>query len=131
MSIFLLKFKVIKMKNFKVTRIFADEKGESHFEEIKIKLQDKGQIGFLSELEEAVGIIFRKVQPEYDFDFHKAPHRQYIILQDGSIEIETSLGEKRIFEQGDVLLVEDTFGKGHRTKNLQKALRSSIFVILE
>ncbi|CAN1573261.1 hypothetical protein MCETHM1_03428 [Flavobacteriaceae bacterium] len=119
------------MKYFKVTRIYADEKGESHFEEIKIKLKDKGDIGFLSELEETVGIVFRKVSPEYDYDFHKAPNRQYIILQDGTIEIETSLGEKRIFEQGDILLVEDTTGKGHKTRNLKKALRSSIFVILE
>ena len=119
------------MENFKVTRIFADEKGESHFEDIKIKLQDKGDIGFLSELQEAIGIVFRKVKPDYDFDFHKAPNRQYIILQDGVIEIETSLGEKRIFKQGDILLVEDTTGKGHRTRNTEKATRSSIFVILK
>jgi hypothetical protein len=119
------------MKYIKVTRIYADEKGESHFEEIKIKLKNKGDIGFLSESEDTVGIVFRKVSPEYDYDFHKAPNRQYIILQDGTIEIETSLGEKRVFEQGDILLVEDTFGKGHKTRNLKKEVRSSIFVILK
>lgn len=119
------------MENFRVTRIIADENGESHFKDIEIKLEDKGDIGFLSELQEATGIVFRKVKPDYDFDFHKAPNRQYIILQDGIIQIETSLGEKRTFKQGDILLVEDTTGKGHRTKNIEKATRSSIFVLLK
>lgn len=117
--------------HYKVTRIFADEKGESHFEDIKIDLQDKGEIGFLSDMQETEGIVFRKVKADYDFDFHTAPNRQYIILQDGEIEIETSLGAIRKFQQGDLLLVEDTFGKGHKTRNIKKAIRSSIFVILK
>ncbi|HLP64687.1 hypothetical protein [Flavobacterium sp.] len=99
--------------------------------DVQVNLQDKGEIGYLSDLQEAVGIVFRKVKPDYDYDFHTAPNRQYIILQDGSIEIETSLGLKRTFESGDILLVEDTTGKGHRTRNLKKAIRSSIFVLLK
>jgi len=50
---------------------------------------------------------------------------------DGAIEIETSLGDKRIFNSGQVLLVEDTTGKGHRTKNINDAVRSSIFITLD
>ena len=118
------------MEYYAVTRIFSDDAGESHFEDIKIPLKESGEIGFLSEIQEVSGIIFRKVKPNYDFDFHQAPARQYIILQDGTIEIETSLGEKRTFEAGNVLLMEDTFGKGHRTRNLKEAVRSSIFVTL-
>jgi hypothetical protein len=51
-------------------------------------------------------------------------------LLDGEIEIETSLGDKRIFKTGEVLLVEDTTGKGHKTKNLQPVKRKSIFILL-
>ncbi|PZX93299.1 hypothetical protein DOS84_10545 [Flavobacterium aquariorum] len=119
------------MEYYTITRIFSDDVGESHFEDIKIPLKESSEIGFLSETQPVSGIIFRKVKPNYDFDFHQAPTRQYIILQDGEIEIETSLGEKRTFEPGNVLLVEDTFGKGHRTRNLKKAVRSSIFVTLK
>ena len=120
------------MKNYyNITIIYADEKGDSHFEDIQIDLKDKGDIGFLSDLQETTGIVFRKVKADYDFDFHKAPNRQYIILQDGKIEIQTSLGATRTFEQGDILLVEDTFGIGHKTRNIKKAIRSSIFVILK
>jgi quercetin dioxygenase-like cupin family protein len=115
---------------FTVTRIFSDAFGESMFEDITIPLNDGGEIGFLSEAQKAGTVVFRKVAEQYDYDFHTAPARQYIILLDGVIEIENSLGEKRIFRQGDVLLVEDTMGKGHRTKNITREIRSSIFITL-
>jgi hypothetical protein len=119
------------MENFAITRVYADDKGESYFEDIFKQLMSAGEIGFLSESEAVESIIFRKVVPNYDYDFHRAPARQYIILLDGEIEIETSLGDKRQFRAGDILLVEDTLGKGHRTRNLLPAIRKSIFVTLQ
>ena len=119
------------MDHYKITRIYSDAQGESHFEDVLIPLQDGGPIGFLSAAQKVGTIVFRKVIAPYDYDFHNAPARQYIALMDGEISIETSLGEVRIFQQGDVLLVEDTTGKGHRSKNIKTAVRSSIFVTLE
>ena len=113
---------------FTVVKIYSDDKGDTHFEEIDIPLKDGGDIGKLSEILPATSVIFREVLPSYDYDFHTAPQRQYIILLDGEIEIETSLGEKRKFKGGDVLLVEDTTGKGHRTKNLTAINRRSVFI---
>lgn len=115
---------------FPVTRIYSDSKGETHFEDIAIPLTEAGDIGNLSDILPATGIIFREVAPTYDYDSHTAPQKQYIILLDGAIEIETSLGDKRIFNAGDVLLVEDTTGKGHKTRNLQPAKRKSIFITI-
>jgi hypothetical protein len=114
--------------NFSVTRIYADANGESHFENILIALSNHGAIGNLSAPWKVNGIIFREVDAAYDYDFHTAPQKQFIILLEGSIEIETSLGEIRLFGAGEVLLVEDTIGKGHRTKNLQKEKRRSVFI---
>lgn len=118
------------MESFAVTRVYADADGESHFEDIAIPLNDGGEIGFLSEAQKAGTVIFRKVVQQYDYDFHNAPARQYILLMDGVIEIETSLGDKRTFGAGEVLLVEDTTGKGHKTKNITDAIRSSVFITL-
>lgn len=115
---------------FKITRIYSDGDGESHFEELDIPLSDKGNIGMLSEAMPAKSVLFREVAPTYDYDYHTAPQKQYIILLDGEIEIETSLGEKRIFKGGEVLLVEDTTGKGHKTRNLRPEQRKSIFITL-
>ena len=115
----------------KITRIFSDGNGDSHFEDREIPLKESGEIGFLSEVVPAKGVIFREVAPTYNFHFHKAPQRQYIVLLDGEIEIETSLGEKRSFGAGKILLLEDTEGKGHKTRNLQDIRRRSIFIPLE
>lgn len=114
----------------KITRVYSDANGDSHFEDFHVPLNEKGEIGFLSDEIPVKSVLFREVLPAYDYDFHTAPQRQYIVLLDGSIEIETSLGVKRVFGGGDVLLVEDVSGKGHKTKNLVQATRKSIFIIL-
>lgn len=115
---------------FTLVRIYSDDKGESHFEDVSVPLKDGGIVGQLSAGISTDKIIFREVEPAYDWDFHTAPQRQYIILLDGEIEIETSLHQKRKFKGGDVLLVEDITGRGHKTRNLQPVKRKSIFVTL-
>jgi hypothetical protein len=115
---------------FIVTRIYSDSNGDSRFEDVEVPLEEAGSIGRLSQTMPATGVIFREVEPSYDYDFHVAPRKQYILLLDGAIEIETSLGAKRVFRAGEVLLVEDTTGKGHKTRNLEPVKRRSVFITL-
>ena len=115
----------------KVTRIYSDANGDSHFEGIDIALDDAGAIGRLSRPQPVASVIFRENEPGYDYDWHTAPRRQYIVLLDGEIEIEVSSGEKRRFGGGDVLLVEDVTGKGHRTRHTRPHRRRSLFLPLE
>lgn len=115
---------------FNITRLYSDSNGDSHFEDVQIPLGEAGSIGRLSQELPVKGIIFREVEPSYDWSFHTAPQKQYIILLDGEIEIETSLGVKRTFKAGEVLLAEDTTGKGHKTRNLQPIKRKSIFITI-
>ena len=117
------------MQTFKVTRVYANASGDSCFEDISYPLTDGGPIGHLSVQVPVSHILFRKVPPGYD-DMHTAPQRQYVILLDGAVEIETSLGQKRTFEPGEVLLMEDTTGKGHRSRNVKAVERSSLFIIV-
>ena len=115
---------------FPVTRIFSDSNGDTRFEDIAIPLKDAGDIGKLSAALPVKSLIFREVDASYDYNFHNAPQKQYLILIDGGIEIETTLGEKRKFYSGEVLLLEDTEGKGHRTRNLEQKARRSVFITL-
>jgi hypothetical protein len=115
----------------KVTRVFADAAGESHFATLDIELEDHGEIGRLSERHPVGSIIFRENDADYDFDWHNAPQRQYIVLLDGEIEIETSDGEKRRFRGGDILRVEDVDGRGHRTRTVNDQPRRSLFLPLD
>lgn len=114
----------------RVTRIFSDEAGDSHFGEVTYALKDSGEIGRLSDAIPAKGIYFRENDPAYEYDWHVVPRRQFLVLLDGAIEIETSDGLKRMFKGGDVLLLEDTSGKGHRTRNIEQQRRRSIFIAL-
>jgi hypothetical protein len=115
-------------KYFNITRLYSDAAGDSHFAVIELPLTDAGPIGSLSSSLPVTEIIFREVEPSYDYDFHNAPRRQYIVLLDGGIQIETSTGDTRNFAAGEVILVEDTTGKGHRTKNLEPKTRRSVFI---
>ncbi len=115
----------------KYTRLFTGEDGHAYFEEVEVELRDKGAIGFISESFAVKELKFRENAADYDYDFHNAPDRQFIILLDGEIEIETSRGEKRVFRGGDILLVEDTEGRGHRTRHTRPQRRRSIFVTLQ
>lgn len=115
----------------KITRLYTSDDGESHFEDIEIELEDSGNIGRLSERLAATGIIFRENDPDYYYDWHNAPRRQYIIMLEGIVEVEASDGEIRRFRPGDILLVEDTAGKGHISRTIGNKPRKSIFITLD
>jgi hypothetical protein len=115
----------------RITRIYSKQNGESCFGDIEIDLEDSGDIGRLSEKHPVKSIIFRENEGDYDYDWHAAPDRQYIILLDGEIEIEVSGGERRNFTGGDVILVEDVEGKGHRTRATNNKTRRSVFVTID
>ncbi|HEY4148013.1 MAG TPA: hypothetical protein VGM41_03750 [Chitinophagaceae bacterium] len=117
------------METFQITRVFADDKGETHFEDIVYPLTDAGPIGYLSAKVSVKDLVFRKVTPTYD-DLHTAPVRQFVVLLNGGVEIESSLGEKRVFDAGQILLMEDVTGKGHRSRNLIPQKRNSLFITL-
>lgn len=115
----------------KILRLYVDEKGESHFEDVEVKFQESTRAGRLSARLPATGIIFRQVPPDYDLDWHPAPRRQYIINLDGGVQLTASDGETRRVGAGEVILVEDTWGRGHLSKALEGRLRHCIFVTLD
>ena len=114
----------------KVTRVRPDSDGVTHFDEIEIPLADGGEIGRLSALFPVEAVVFRETGADYDFDWHPAPARQLVVLLDGEIELEVGDGETRRFGGGEILLLEDTAGRGHRTRNVGPVPRRSLFVRL-
>ena len=59
------------------------------------------------------------------------PRRQYVISLAGGISITASDGETRHIGAGEIVLVEDTSGKGHLSKSINNQMRHSIFVPIE
>ena len=118
-------------RTMRITRVAADANGTSRFQDVEIPLSSGGTIGWLSERHPASAVIFRETDADYDYDWHCAPRRQYIVLLDGHIEITTGSGETRQFRGGDVLLVEDTTGTGHRTRTVDGRPRRSLFIAID
>jgi len=118
-------------KTMTVVRIYTGADNQSHFEDLKIPLKSTGKIGFISELMKATGVVFRETGGDYNYDFHTAPRRQYVVNLEGEVEIEVGDGTKRILRSGDVLLAEDTTGQGHISRAVAGKSRKSLFITLD
>lgn len=114
----------------KITRLFTGTDNQSHFEEIDLPLESRGGFGLFTLPEPAKAVFFREIEPGYFYPWHNVVCREYVIMIDGTVEIETGSGEKRIFNKGDVLLAEDTTGQGHRTRVIGKKTWRQVFISL-
>lgn len=103
----------------KITRIFTGADGHSHFEEIDVEI---------GKLYPGEGILFRHEPSGKVQDWHPAPRRQYVITVSGQGEIEISDGTKRRFGAGDIMLADDTTGRGHITRVVGDAPRAYVMV---
>ena len=115
----------------RIHNLYTDAKGDSHFRDIEVEWNEEKHFSKMSKRLPATGIIFRETSGDYDLDWHPAPRRQYIINLDGGVQITASDGESRIIKAGEVILVEDTTGKGHLSKSVGGQMRRSIFVPIE
>jgi uncharacterized cupin superfamily protein len=88
-------------------RIYADTQGGSHFDTVTV--------------EQSLASGAPPAAPFYvsgDKPALKCPTRQFLALMSGYVEMETTDGTVRRFMPGDLVLLEDTSGKGHLTRNI-------------
>jgi hypothetical protein len=114
----------------RIHNLYTDATGESHFRDIEIDWVEERRGSKLSKRLPATGLFFRETKADNDLDFHNAPRRQYIVNLDAGVRLTASDGESRVIGPGEVILVEDTTGKGHRSQGLGQ-LRHSIFIPIE
>ena len=108
----------------KYLRSYAGADGESHFEDVEVALTPTvvypgiPPLG-LSASHGAAQVIFGRIPAALrDAGWHTARQRQFVVYLAGETEQEASDGEIRRVGPGDVILAEDTTGKGHRSRNL-------------
>jgi hypothetical protein len=103
-----------------ITRIFADDHGESHFSDIEVPLTLIVPAEGLPPMRMSPTIASTQVRflvappALIAHDWHVAPARQFVLLLEGSLEVEVSDGQRRGFGRGAIVFVEDTRGKGHK-----------------
>ena len=115
----------------RIHNLYTDANGESHFRDIEIEWAEERRGSKLSKRLPANGVIFRETQAEHEVDWHPAPRRQYIVNLDVGVKITASDGESRFIGAGEILLVEDTSGKGHLSQHLEGKIRHSLFIPIE
>ena len=101
------------------TRLYADQVGESHFEDEEVEFQaidyapPTPPMG-LSEMMKATQTGFLRAATNWGGEvWHPVAIRQFMVVVAGRLAATVSDGSRREFGMGEVLLLEDTHGKGH------------------
>jgi hypothetical protein len=108
-----------------MTRIYTGPDGQSHAEEVEMKLN-----GNATEMIKATGVEFSRRPPNNSNEWHTGPRRQFVITLSGRGEIEVAGGQKVAVGPGHINLIEDTTGKGHITRNIGPEDRIAITIPL-
>lgn len=105
----------------KYLRLFADDQGESHFEEVEAELTPLTYAPPAPALDvsapsDATRYVYMRMPAGWRGDWHCAPRRQLFFVMAGEVEATASDGTVRTFGPGAMLVMEDTDGKGHATR---------------
>jgi quercetin dioxygenase-like cupin family protein len=115
------------------TRLYTDEHGESHFEDIEIDLTlteyaPPAPPLELSATAAAQQFGFMRAPAGWSSDWHPSTARNVFFVLTGEWEVTASDGETRRFAAGSVLRVEDTTGKGHTSRVISDSLAAMILL---
>src|SRR3974390_953311 len=106
----------------RVTRLFGDEAGETHFEEIELAtstVSSKLPVDVTDlPLTGAQWVTYPSGRPEIMPGLHESPTRHLHVCVKGRFEVTTTSGSSKTFEPGDVLLCDDRGSRGHVTKEV-------------
>ncbi|MDQ6670654.1 MAG: cupin domain-containing protein [Chloroflexota bacterium] len=99
-------------------RIYDGNDGETHFEDVEVALTQvdlapPAPLFDVSMPRSCRVFSFVHLPVGWYGDQHPAPRHLLWVYLSGDVEIETSDGELRQFRCGDMVLAEDTSGKGH------------------
>ena len=114
------------MQHAKYIRLFSDDSGESHFEDLEIALVP-GDFAppaaplNIAQFQPATQSLWVGAPVGWGGEMpHPSPHRQIFCILQGELEVTASDGTVRRLPAGSVLLTEDTHGKGHSTRVISK-----------
>ena len=99
-----------------ISKIEADSSGETHFSMEKVKWVHWFNSGRRTPETPVTSLQFYHLRKDLSLGLHPAPRKQFLLILQGTLQIETSTGEKREFSPGSVLLVTDIAGtRGHKS----------------
>jgi quercetin dioxygenase-like cupin family protein len=101
-------------------RLYADKRGESHFEKVPVEFGEAdyrppAPLLYVSHAFQADGFQFVRLPSGWTGESIRPPKKQFLTCLAGKLEVTASDGEKHVLDTGDVVLMEDVDGKGHKT----------------
>ena len=101
-------------------RLYADESGESHWDDVDVVLEERrfappAQAIEISEPEPAKQMLFLRLRAGWDEPIHPTPVAQKLVCLSGALRVTASDGDYRDIGPGDFWHMEDKRGKGHHT----------------
>jgi quercetin dioxygenase-like cupin family protein len=107
----------------KIVRFAAAADGGSQFVEIDMPVDNAsadawGHTSHRSAVLPAQSAMVTEMPEGLHQDWHPASRRQLLVVLSGTLEIETSDGEKRRCSSGEVLLADDVGSRGHRSRTI-------------
>lgn len=101
-------------------RLYADDQGESHWQDVAVTLEEKtfappAKAIEVSASDPVTAFMFLRLRAGWDEPVHPTPVAQRLVCLRGSVRVTASDGDVRDIRPGDVWHMEDTHGKGHHT----------------
>ena len=93
----------------KFYRLYSGDDGQSHFEQLDTSQTSK----LFNNTHGVKGLLFRNGFAPHIVNWHRAPHRRWVITLSGSVDIGLGNGTSITFGPGDAFLAEDITGQGH------------------
>jgi quercetin dioxygenase-like cupin family protein len=101
---------------FRYTTLLTDAQGKTYFVSSESELKAQSETIKQTDPFQAGNASFMWLPKDATYPWHTTPVRQYLLILQGAMSVEAGTGETQTFSAGDVLLVADTAGQGHRTR---------------
>lgn len=101
--------------------LYADADGTSHMraETLTFNAPHAGE-PLMHSLDTQGPAMLIKLPTGTEEDWHNAPMKLYLLIVQGIAEVSTSDGKTHTFKTGDIVLMDDLTGKGHKTRAVGK-----------
>ena len=108
-----------------MTRLYTDETGESHFDTwewpaTEAQFAPPAAPVEVTEPVPAERALMLRLPAGWYGEPHPAPRRQLMVVVAGTVETTASDGETRRFTPGGAILLEDTSGRGHSSRAVDR-----------
>ena len=102
-------------------RLHGDAAGDTRLEPLEMPIKDTtaGTVRGLNDIPvTTMGFGEFVAGRKPDVGVHNAPRRQFLVVLQGVLEVETTLGQQEHLRPGDVLLADDVGTKGHISRDV-------------